>query len=99
MGAHFCSQGAISRPNHHRVLMKFMCRSGWQITFLEEDCRTALGLHLTFARPDKILEMQERWGENRTETSLSQLKTDIQLGRPGSVWLVLTPEQYRKLRK
>ena len=99
MGAHFCFQGAVKQVSSHRVLMNFMCRSGWQISFLEEDCRTTLPLHLTFATPDKILEIQERWGEVRTVEARNNLEHDIAMGRPGGVWLVLSPEQYSKLKK
>jgi hypothetical protein len=79
--------------------MQFMCRRGWHVSFMEEDCRTSLPLQLTFAMPDKIIEMQERWGEDRTVAARSRLEGDIKIGRPGSVWLVLTPEEYARLRK
>jgi hypothetical protein len=79
--------------------MTFMLRDGYRISFLEEDCRTSLPLKLIFATPDKILEMQERWGEDRTFEARSQLEREIRMGRPGGVWLALTPEEYRKLRK
>lgn len=84
-------------PSRHRVLMNFMCRQGWQISFLEEDCFTTLPRKLTFATADKIIEIHERWGEIRTEAARSELERSIEMGRPGGVWLDLTEEQYRKL--
>lgn len=99
MGTHFCSQGAVKRVTQHRVLMQFHLREGYRITFLEEDCRTHLPLKLSFITADKIIEMLERWGEDRTTTARSKLEADIKIGRPGGVWLLLTPEQYAKLKR
>jgi hypothetical protein len=98
VGAHFCSQGAIKRVTHHRVLMSFMLNNGWYCQFLEEDCRTPLPLKLTFTHSDKILEMHERWGADRHLEDRSALEYAINMGR-GSVWLILSPEQYAKLTK
>lgn len=54
---------------------------------------------LTFAHPDKILEMQSRWGEVRTEEARLRLEHDISLGRPGGIWLVLSAEEYTRLKR
>ena len=97
-GAHFCSQGAITRVSSHRVLMSFMLNGGWYCQFLEEDCRTPLKRTLTFAHPDKIIEIHERWGEARQLADRNALEYAIDMGR-GSVWLILSPEQYARLRK
>lgn len=84
-------------PSQHRVLMNFMCRQGWHISFLEQDCHTPLPRKLTFAAADKIFEMLDRWGETKSESTRSDLERSIEMGRPGSVWLILSEEQYRKL--
>jgi hypothetical protein len=89
----------LARPATRRVLMQFMCRRGWQISFLEEDCRTPLRRKLTFATTEKIFEMYDRWGEKRSEAEREDLERSIGMGRPESIWLLLTEEQYRKLRQ
>ena len=86
-------------PSNHRVLMKFAIRQGWHISFLEEDCHTSLPLKLTFATADKILEIHDRWAETHTEAGHNDLERSIEMGRPGSVWLILGEEQYRKLKR
>ena len=42
-----------------------MLRQGWHCQFLEEDLKTALPRKLTFATPDKIMELVERTGALR----------------------------------
>ena len=53
---------------------------------------------LTFATADKLLEMYERWGEARLLEDRSALEYAINMGR-GSLWLILSSEQYAKLKK
>ena len=86
------------RPSRHRVYLYFMLRNGWHVSFLEPDLKTPLPLKLTFATPDKLLEIHERWGEGRLLEDRSALEYAIQMGR-GSIWLVLSPEQYGKLKR
>ena len=44
------------------VLMNFMeWRKGWRVSFTEADCQTSLPKKLTFATPDKIRIMQQRF--------------------------------------
>lgn len=86
------------KPSQHRVLMNFMARRGWHISFLEQDCHTPLPRKLTFASADKIFEIHDRWAEHPSEATRSDLERSIEMGRPGSVWLLLTEEQYRKLK-
>ena len=45
--------------------MSFMLRQGWHCQFLEEDLKHALPRKLTFATPDKIMELVERTGALR----------------------------------
>lgn len=75
-----------------------MCRRGWHCQFLEEDLKTSLPRKLTFATPDKLLEMFERWGESRLLEDRSALEYAIRMGR-GSIWLILSAEQYGKLKR
>ena len=85
------------RRNTHRVLMNFMAgRNGWRISFLEEDCRTSLPVKLTFATPDKIRVMQQRFGNPLLENRHA-LEHGLSIGR-GGVWLTLNEEQYSKLK-
>lgn len=86
------------KPKQHRVYLYFMLRNGWHVSFLEPDLKTPLPLKLTFATPDKLLEIHERWGEGRLLEDRSALEYAIQMGR-GSIWLILSPEQYGKLKR
>ena len=85
------------RPSH-RVYMTFFYRQGWQVQFCEADLKTALPRKLTFTDPEKIRELARRgeaWGDS---ASRQMLEGAIEQGRRG-VYLRLTPEQYRKLRR
>lgn len=90
-GEHLCGK---CDPKH-RVLMTFQERYGWQVSFLEEDCRTSLPLKLHFAGDQKIREMYARFAEPTPDGDL-QLERALSMGR-GGIWLILTDEQYRKL--
>jgi hypothetical protein len=83
---------------NHTVYMQFFLRKGWQVSFLEPDLRTSLPRKLTFSDPDKIRELARRgeaWG---TSEARQMLEHGIETGR-GGVYLRLTPEQYRRLRR
>jgi hypothetical protein len=84
------------RPSN-RVYMVFFLRSGWHVQFLEQDCRTPLPRKFTFRDPEKIRELARRGEAVGTADAREELEREIQNGR-GSVYLRLTPEQYRKLR-
>jgi hypothetical protein len=87
------------KPSRHRVYLYFMLREGWHCQFLEPDLKTPLPRKLTFATPEKLLEIFERWGESRqSQTDRKALEYAIKMGR-GSIWLVLSPEEYSKLKK
>jgi hypothetical protein len=85
-----------SEKDRHRVLMNFMHREGWHCSFLEEDCKTSLPFKMTFEFPDKILEIQEGYGEGKVLEDISALEHGISIGR-GGLWLNLSPELYRIL--
>jgi hypothetical protein len=78
--------------------MYFFLRSGWQVQFLEPDLKTPLPRKLTFNDPEKIRELARRgeaWG---TSEARQMLEHAIETGR-GGIYLRLTPEQYRRLRR
>jgi hypothetical protein len=77
--------------------MSFQCRDGWQCQFLELDLKTALPRKLHFASSDKVVELVERGGGLAEQESRLMLNQAIATGR-GGVFLMLTPEQYAKLR-
>ncbi|WP_157467663.1 hypothetical protein [Edaphobacter aggregans] len=89
----------LKRPSTHRVYMHYQNRDGYQISFLKPDLKTHLPLKLTF-RTDpigKILEMHECWGEDKSDAYRSQLLREMEMGRPGGIWLIVSEEQYQVL--
>ena len=78
----------------YRVLMNFVSvKDGWQITFLEHDCRTKLAMELTFADSDKIREMSQRNG-SQVSADICSMEYGISLGR-GAVWLMVDQAEYQ----
>lgn len=77
--------------------MYFMLRSGWHCQFLEPDLKTALLKKLTFSDSRKIVELAERGGYSLTLEGRHTLEHGIENGR-GGIWLLLSPEQYQRLR-
>jgi hypothetical protein len=77
--------------------MQFMLREAWHCQFLEADLKTPLPRKLTFADPGKIIEMAERGGALKDLAARQAIDYGIELGR-GSVFLMLTPEQYAALK-
>jgi len=78
--------------------MNFMeWRKGWRVSFTEADCQTSLPRKLTFATPDKIRIMQQRFGSQLLDDK-NALEHGISIGR-GGAWLTLTEEQYQRLRQ
>ena len=78
--------------------MHFMLMDGWYCQFLEADLKPPLPRELTFAGPDKILEIYARFGVDKKLEDRSAPEYGINIGR-GSVWLSLTAEQYSKLKR
>jgi hypothetical protein len=78
--------------------MSSMLRQGWHYQFLEEDLKTALPRKLRFATPDKIMELVDRTGALRDLACRQAVQHGITEGR-GGVWLVLTGEQYDRLKR
>jgi hypothetical protein len=78
--------------------MYFMQRDGWHCQFLEPDLKTPLRRTLRFRDPDKIRDMHEHFGEERQLAHKQALEYGIESGR-GSIWLLLTDEQYQTLKR
>jgi hypothetical protein len=85
-------------PPHRRVYMFFMHRSGWYCQFLESDLKTPLPRKFNFASADKVRELAERGGALNNLENRHALNHGIDNGR-GGVWLMLTAEQYAKLKR
>jgi hypothetical protein len=86
-----------SDESTHRVLMRFMDRDGWNISFLEADCQTALPLKLTFQSEAKIRTMQQQFGSPSLEDRQAP-EHGLSIGR-GGVWLNLNGQQYDRLKR
>jgi hypothetical protein len=84
--------------DRRRVYMVFQDRYGWHCQFLEADLKTPLPRKLTFASPDKIIELVERAGGFKDQESRLILDHGIAIGR-GGVYLSLTHEQYSTLQR
>jgi hypothetical protein len=98
-----CGNQPVIRTVQFRIAVRpGRCRgclpSSWQGQFIEFDLKTTLPPKLTFSDPEKIRELARRgeaWGDSE---SRQMLEDAIDVGR-GEVYLRLTPEQYRKVRK
>jgi hypothetical protein len=78
--------------------MSFMLSKDWYCQFLEADAKTTLPRKLTFKDPAKLFELAERGGCNLNLEGRQALQHGIEIGR-GGIWLELTEEQYRKLKR
>jgi hypothetical protein len=77
--------------------MSYMLRNGWHCHFLEADLKTPLPRKLNFPGPEKIVETAERGGYVMNLEGRQALENGIEKGR-GGIWLLLTEEQYQKLK-
>ena len=80
-----------------RVYMSYILRNGWHCHFLEADLKTPLPRKLNFPSPEKIVETAERGGYVMNLEGRQALENGIEKGR-GGIWLLLTEEQYQRLR-
>jgi hypothetical protein len=83
------------RPKH-RIYMSFVLRSGWFVSFLEADLRTALPRTFDFADAEKVRDLARRGGAVGTQEGRQMLEQAIESGR-GGLYLNLTEDQYRNL--
>lgn len=82
----------------HRVYVSFFLRDGWQLGFLESDLKTKVCRGRTFKSADKLLALADRGAEDKSLAGRQALDEGIRKGR-GGLWLLLTDEQYRALRR
>jgi hypothetical protein len=83
------------RPKH-RIFMSFVLRSGWFVSFLEPDLKTALPRTFDFADAEKVRDLACRGGAAGTPEAKQTLEKAIESGR-GGLYLNLTEDQYRNL--
>ena len=81
----------------HKVCMHFMRADGWYCQFLEQDLKTSARKPL-LSSPEKILDLARRGGADMKLEDIQAIEYAIATGR-GSLWLNLTEEQYRKLKR
>ena len=77
--------------------MYFKLRKGWHCQFLEADLKTPLPKKLNLSSSQKLTEAAERGGYNMNLEGRQALDHGIENGR-GGIWLLLTEEQYQKLK-
>jgi hypothetical protein len=97
MFAYTTSMSRYTKSNH-RVLMRFVRREVWHVTFLEPGLEKPLPKTLTFRHEGKIRELARRgeaWGGSESRQMLDYA---IAKGE-GGVYLRLSPEQHAKLRR
>ena len=73
-----------------------LAKEGWRVTFSEQDLKTPLRRRFVFQTPDKIREMAVRGGADTSLAGRQGIDYGISMGR-GSVWLMLSQEQYQRL--
>jgi hypothetical protein len=83
---------------NHRILMQFVRRDVWHVTFLEPGLETPLPKTLTFTDEGKIRELARRGEAWRTSEDRQMLDYAIAKGE-GRVYLRLSPDQYARLRR
>jgi hypothetical protein len=77
--------------------MYFMRREGWCCQFLEADLITPLPRKLTFATAEKVIQLAEHVGALKDLAARQAIEHGVEKGR-GGVFLMLSPEQYAKLK-
>lgn len=90
----YCGRCAPKR----KVYFYFMQCNGWHCQFLEQDLKTSAASPLILTSPEKIIELARRGGAEMKLEDVQAIEYGISIGR-GSVWLNLTDEQYRKLKR
>jgi hypothetical protein len=90
----FCSR---CEPRRKVYLYYMRVSEGWRCTFLQPDLKTPFGRRLIFQTPEKVMALAMRGGADNSLAGRQAIEYGIRMGR-GSAWLLLTDEQYRKLR-
>ncbi len=82
-------------PRPHRVLMNFMYRERWTVSFLAADCRTTLRGYSDLADGHALRRLvQEGCCED-----VEDFERQVRAWGQGAVWLRLTEEQHRMLTR
>ena len=97
-GEQLCVRCAEKKKPPHRVYMSFQTQSGWHCQFLEEDLKTPIPVQLNLVRQEKLFEIAERGGYRLNLEGRQAMLRAIDMGR-GGIWLELTEEQYRRLKR
>jgi hypothetical protein len=96
--SHGPSRKYLAEGNDVRVYLRFRFDgSSWRCEFLPDGAGAPLPKVLTFADPDKIVQLAERGDGVPNLESRQMLESGIRAGR-GGLFLRLTPEQLAKLR-
>jgi hypothetical protein len=93
-----CEAKRSTTPEFRRIHVSFVLRDRWYCTFMEGDLRTPAAPDRTFTNAYKMVEMIRRGNGLRDLASKQAVEHAIRSGR-GNVDLLLTDEQYRKLRQ
>ena len=83
---------------NHRVLMRFIRRDVWHVTFVEPGFETQLPRTLTFLHEGKIRELARRGEAAGNAEDRQMLDLALRKGE-GAIYLRLTPDQYSRLRR
>jgi hypothetical protein len=89
---------ATDNETHHKVYMSFFERIGWTVQFLEPDLKTPIGRIRTFSDADKVRELIDRTPTPMNLETRNMIEHAINKGR-GGMYLQLTEDQYRKLKR
>ena len=65
----------------HKVLMTFFLCKGWNVSFLEEDCRTPLPKKCTYSTEEPIRELARRGGALVDPEAEERLDQEIQVDK------------------
>ena len=85
------------QPVSRRVYMSFFQRQGWTVQFIEDDCRTLIGRIRRFPDEASIRALIDRTQTKLNTEDRQALDYALNNGR-GGLYLMLTAEQYRKLK-
>ena len=77
--------------------MSFHQQKQWFVGFKEPDLRSVAGRMRRFQSSEKIVELAERGNALKCLADRQALEAAILKGS-GGIWLLLTEEQYRRLR-
>lgn len=88
----------VASERTHRVYVSFFQRDGWNVSFVESDLKTPVCRGRTFQSVDKLFALAGRGAEDKTLAGKQALDAAIAKGR-GGMWLLLTDEQYRALKR